>query len=194
MPRVQPLPSDALPPQVADVYERFINFGPFKDQAAVLAQVPPALDHLYRMLMELKERAGVPWRYVELAIVVTSKLNQCTFCVGSHSPVLRIEGISDAAIATLPDGGHPDFDETDRLVIEYATLVTQRAGQIRDNVFERLHARFSDSQIVELTLRIALAGFFNRFNDALQIDDGRAAAIHTALESNSPPPAIGVKL
>jgi hypothetical protein len=30
-------------------------------------------------------------------------------------------------------------------------------------------------QIVELTLRIALTGFFNRFNDALQIDDGIAA-------------------
>lgn len=185
MPRVQPLPSDVLPPQTADVYERFVKFGPFKDQAAVLAQVPPALDHLYLMLMELKQRGGVPWRYIELAIVVTSKLNECAFCIGSHSPVLQVEGVSDAAIATLPIGDHPDFDETDRLVIEYATLVTQKAGQIRDNVFERLHARFSDSQIVELTLRIALAGFFNRFNDALQIDDGRAAAAYAEFESES---------
>jgi AhpD family alkylhydroperoxidase len=164
-----------LSPPIADVYKRFVAFGPFQDQAAVLAHVPPALDHLYQMLMELKQRGGVPWRYIELAIVVASKLNQCAFCVASHSPVLAIEGVSNAAIATLPHADHPDFDETDRLVIEYATLVTQKAGQIRDNVFERLKAHFSESQIVELTLRIALAGFFNRFNDALQIDDGRAA-------------------
>jgi hypothetical protein len=29
---------------------------------------------------------------------------------------------------------------------------------------------FSEEQIVELTLRTALCGFFNRFNDALQIE------------------------
>lgn len=176
MPRVQRLTSSALPPDIADVYQRFVKFGPFDDQAAILAQVPPALDHLYRMLMELKARGNVPWRYIELGIVTASKLNACAFCVASHSPVLQVEGVSEAAIATLPSGDHPEFDEVDRLVIEYAALVTQKAGQIRDHVFERLHARFNDSQIVELTLRFSLASFFNRFNDALQIDDGRAAA------------------
>ena len=44
---------------------------------------------------------------------------------------------------------------------------------------------FSEAQIVELTLRIAMAGFFNRFNEALQIDDGSAAA--ALLEFNSHP-------
>lgn len=185
MPRVQPLSSAILSPPIADVYERFVEFGPFKDQAAILAHVPPALDHLYQMLIELKGRGGMPWRYIELAIVVTSKLNECAFCIGSHSPVLQIEGIPDEAISTLPRADHPEFDETDRLVIEYATLVTQKAGQIRDNVFERLHAHFSESQIVELTLRVALAGFFNRFNDALQIDDGRAAAAFAAFKAQS---------
>jgi AhpD family alkylhydroperoxidase len=176
MPRVQRLTSSALPQDIADVYQRFVKYGPFEEQASILAQVPPALDHLCRMLMELKARGNVPWRYIELGIVTVSKLNACAFCIASHSPVLRVEGISEAAIATLPAGDHPEFDETDRLVIEYATLITEKAGQIRDHVFERLHARFSDSQIVELTLRFSLAGFFNRFNEALQIDDGRAAA------------------
>ena len=176
MPRVPSLPSSALPAESAGIYERFVKFGPFADQASVLAHVQPALNHLYPMLMELKAQGRVPWRYIELAIVVTSKLNACAYCVASHSPVLAVEGLSDAAIAQLPMTDHPDLDETDRLVIEYATLVTENAGRIRDNVFERLRHKFSDDQIVELTLRIGLAGFFNRFNDALQIDDGSAAA------------------
>jgi len=37
-------------------------------------------------------------------------------------------------------------------------------------VFERLRRRFTEAQIVELTLRIALCGFFNRVNDAPQIE------------------------
>jgi len=35
---------------------------------------------------------------------------------------------------------------------------------------ERLKAHFSEAQIVELTLRATLCGFFNRFNDALGIE------------------------
>jgi AhpD family alkylhydroperoxidase len=184
MPRVTALPATALPPAIAEVYERFTSYGPFADQASVMAHVPPALDHLYTMLMELKARQAVPWRYIELGIVVASKLNACAYCVASHSPVLQVEGLSAEAIAQLPNADHPDLTEVDRLVIEYATLVTQNAYRIRDGVFERLRQHFAEPQIVELTLRIALAGFFNRFNDALQIDDGAAAAALT--ESLSP--------
>jgi uncharacterized peroxidase-related enzyme len=176
MPRVTALPPTALLPAAAEIYQRFAAYGPFADQAAVLAHVPPALVHLCPMLMELKSNRAVPWRYIELAIVVVSKLNACAYCVASHSPVLEVEGLSAAAVAVLPNADHPDLDEVDRLVIEYSTLVTQSAGRIRDHVFERLRLHFSEAQIVELTLRIALAGFFNRFNEALQIDDGAAAA------------------
>lgn len=187
MPRVTALPSSALPPAIAEVYDQFVSYGPFQDQAAVLAHVPPALDHLCRMLMELKARRGVNWRYIELAIVVVSQLNACTYCVASHSPVLAVEGLPPDAIARLPNTDHPAFDEVDRLVVEYATLVTQSSGRIRDNVFERLRRHFSEAEIVELTLRTALAGFYNRFNDALQIDDGSAEARLATFLSPLPP-------
>jgi AhpD family alkylhydroperoxidase len=175
MPRVTPLPSTMLAPAAALVYERFAeSYGPFRDQVAVLAHVPPALEHLCTMLMELKQRRAMPWRYIELAIVVASKLNACDYCVSHHAPALAVEGLSSAAIASLPGFDHPELDEIDRLVIEYTRLVTEQPGRIRDAVFARLRAHFSEAQIVELTLRIALTGFFNRFNDALQIDDGHA--------------------
>lgn len=152
-----------------------MQYGPFADQASVLAHVPPALHHLCRMLMELKVCRAVPWRYIELCIVVVSKLNGCDYCVASHGPALTVEGLPPDAVATLPATDHPALTEVDRLVIEYATLVTQTPGRIRDAVFARLRAHFTESQIVELTLRTSLAGFYNRFNDALQIDDGQAA-------------------
>ncbi len=185
MPRVTPIPSTALPIEAARVYERFAGaYGPFRDQVAVLAHVPPALVHLCDMLMELKARCAVPWRYIELAVVVVSKLNACAYCVSHHAPVLQIEGVSAEAIAILPGIDHPEFDDVDRLVVEYARLVTEQPGRIRDAIFARLRQHFNESQIVELTLRIALAGFYNRFNEALQIDDG-AAAVGQALQSET---------
>ncbi len=40
-----------------------------------------------------------------------------------------------------------------------------------DTLFARLRGHFSEAQIVELTLRVTLSGFFNKFNDALGIED-----------------------
>ncbi len=57
---------------------------------------------------------------------------------------------------------------------DFAAQVTTRPQQMRDAMFTALKRHFSEPQIVELTLRIALCGFFNRFNDALEIgiEDG----------------------
>ena len=170
MARVEAIGPEALPAEAAATYRAFTAYGPFADQAAVLAHVPPALDHLCRMLMELKQRQGVTWRYIELCIVVASKLNGCDYCVASHSPVLTVEGMPAEAVAALPAVDHPALTDVDRLVVEYATQVTLTPGRIRDGVFARLREHFSEAQIVELTLRTALAGFYNRFNDAMQID------------------------
>jgi alkylhydroperoxidase family enzyme len=85
--------------------------------------------------------------------------------------MLQVEGVSAAGVASLlDDPNHPELDPVDRLVVEYATRVTETPGRIQDALFERLRAHFSDPQIVELTWRIALCGAFNRFNDVLQLE------------------------
>lgn len=173
MARVADIPSSALAPAVAEVYERYASdYGPFRNQCAVFAHVPSALNHVMSLLMELKAQRNVPRRYIELAIVATSRLNECHYCVAHHKPMLVVEGLSAAGVDHIMDyQDHPEFDEVDRLVVEYTILVTNQAGRIRDEVFTRLRRHFSEAQIVELTLRITLCGFFNRFNDALQIDE-----------------------
>lgn len=185
MSRVAHISSSELPAPVAEIYEQYASgYGPFRNQVAVFAHVPASVQHIMGLMLELKQKKNIKWRYVELAIVVTSKLNQCHYCVGHHTAPLMVEGLSRAAIDRLPDiTDNPDLDEIDRLVVEYATAVTQNAQRVRDSLFDRLRAHFSEAQIVELTLRIALCGFFNCFNDALQIDD---ELDHGGLATTSP--------
>ena len=66
---------------------------------------------------------------------------------------------------------HPELDDTDKVVVEYAIAASERPNRIPAELFARLRRHFSEAQIVELTLRITLCGFFNRFNDALQIEE-----------------------
>ena len=172
MTRVADVPPDDLAPDVRDLYLRYAGgYASFRNQAGVLAHVPSAAGHLMAMLLELRAQQNVPYRYIELAIVTVSKLNECNYCVTHHAPLLQVEGLSASGVARILDyGDHPELSEIDKLVVEYSIAVTRTPQRIRDNMFERLHAAFTQAQIVELTLRIALCGFFNRFNDALQID------------------------
>ena len=173
MARVRDIPSSELPPDLAEIYENFAGaYGPFRNQVAVFAHVPQALRHLMSMLMELREAKTLPKRYLEIAIVVVSKLNECHYCVAHHKPFLVVEGLSPEGIDRLLDyQDHPELDQVDRLVVEYAQAAWETPNRIRDNLFERLRAHFTEAQVVELTLRITLCGFFNRFNDALQIEE-----------------------
>ena len=178
MARVRDIDSRELPPDLARTYEEFAGaYGPFRNQVAVFAHVPAALRHLMPLLMELREARTLPKRYLELAIVAVSKVNECEYCVAHHTPFLAVEGISPAGVQRILDyREHPELDEVDRLVVEYAVAVTERPNRLRAGMFTQLRRHFSEAQIVELTLRIGLCGFFNRFNDALQIEEEEEAA------------------
>ena len=173
MARVRDIAAGELPTELAAIYERFAaSYGPFRNQAAVFAHVPAALRHLMPLLMELREAATLPKRYLELAIIAVSQLNACDYCVAHHTPFLAVEGVSPAAAARILDWqDHPELDAVDKLVVEYAIAVSNHPNRIAEALFARLRRHFSEAQIVELTLRIALCGFFNRFNDALRIEE-----------------------
>jgi uncharacterized peroxidase-related enzyme len=182
MARVRSIPSAELAPELADIYERFAaGYGPFRNQVAVFAHVPAALRHLMAMLIELRAANTLPKRYLELAIVTVSRLNECDYCVTHHKPFLATEGISPAGADRVLDyADHPEFDAVDRLVVEYTIAAWNDPHRLRDRLFDRLREHFSEAQIVELTLRITLCGFFNKFNDALQIEEESEATARLA--------------
>ena len=84
------------------------------------------------------------------------------------------QGLAAETVEHILEPDCPGLDEVDRLVRDYAVQVTEQPQTMRDAIFEDLRRHFSDEQIVELTVRTALCGFFNRVNDALQIgiEDG----------------------
>ncbi len=173
MPRVRTVPAEELSGPAREIYDNSSNYGPFAGLVGVMANRPPILEHTFGLLLDLKADGVLPARYLELALVTVSKLNECSFCVSSHTPRLTDAGISmSAALNILDYENIEEFDEIDRLVIAYAIEVTRDANRVRDGMFERLREHFSDAQIVELTWRTALCGAFNRFNDVLQTEVG----------------------
>ena len=171
MARVRDVAISEVPDDVKPVYERFAGeYGPFLNQVKIFAHRPTAVKHLMGMLLDFKEESILPKRYLEIALVVVSKLNECRYCVAHHTPRLVEQGLAVDTIANILEKDCPGLDAGDLLVRDYAMAVTEKPQYIRDRMFEDLRRHFTEEQIVELTLRTALCGFFNRFNDALMIE------------------------
>lgn len=171
MARVRDVGIDEVPADVRPVYERFATeYGPFLNQARVFAHRPPALKHIMGLLLALADEALLDKRYLEIALVTVSKLNECTYCVAHHTPRLIEQGLAAETVARILDPDCPGLDEVERLVRDYAVKVTSDFHRVPDSMFDALRRHFSEAEIVELTLRTALCGFFNRFNDVLGIE------------------------
>lgn len=174
MARIPPLaPEKAHPglsPVLAQAQERLPHF---LNQVLTLAHHPQIGRDLVTLYLGFQESSQVDRRLIELAILTVSHLNCCVYCVSHHTPLGQEAGLSEAALAELESGPPADsahFSPVEQAVIAYARQMTLDARRVPDALFERLRAEFTDAQLVELTVRIGLANFFNRLNDALQID------------------------
>ena len=181
MARISYAGRESVPEHLRHLFDDMASYGPFGSLVGAMAHRGPIFAHVFGMLTELKDEAVLPRRYLEIGLVAVSQVNQCDYCVAHHAPRLTVEGISPEGVASLLDyADHPELDDVDRLVVEYAVAVTSDFNRVRDSVFLRLRRHFSEAQIVELTWRIALCGAFNRFNDVLQLDIEEEALARSA--------------
>ena len=174
MERLPLITRDEAPEEVREVYDRLEGAGldKFMHQAQALAHHPPLLDAVAQLLLAYYHHSTVERRYLELAILATSARNSCEYCVIHHTPQGVESGLSLEQVDAVIDGNWRDtdlFDETDRVVLAYAEQMTEDANRVGDELFAALRERFDDQQLLELTMRIATCGFFNRFNDALRL-------------------------
>ncbi len=145
MARVKDIEIDEVPAELSPVYRRFTQYGPFLNQVRVFAHRPPALKHIMGMLLEMADEALVPKRYLEIAVVTVSKLNECAYCVAHHAPQLVDQGLGSDTVARILEDDCPGLDDIDRLVRDFAVQVTTQPQTMRDAIFDRLRAHFTEA-------------------------------------------------
>lgn len=177
MARISGVSKESLPEDLQPLYERFTqDYGDFSNQARVLARSPEAFAHLYGLIDHWRAQGSLPQRLVEIAVVTASRVNACAYCIGHHGTALVAHGLEAETVDRILDPEPPGLVEKELLVRDYARDFSERAWGIRDDVFTRLKKHFSETEIVELTIRIGLCTLFNKFNQALQIETEEAVA------------------
>jgi len=89
-----------------------------------------------------------------------------------------LAGFPPECIGTAPTERPPDpavrpespFTEADRAALAFAEQMSVGTGRVRGDVHEALAAHFDPGQIVEIAAVAGLFNYFNRFNNALEVE------------------------
>ena len=181
MARISHVEESQLPPELRPLYRKFAtDYGGYLHMAGALAHRPEAVEHIIGLLLKLAANPINQRRYLEIGMATASAVNLCHYCVAHHRPHMEALGLPEATIERILEPDCPGLDEVDRLVRDYALEVSQRAHAVTEPMMDAMKRHFSEAQLVDLTLRITLCAFFNRFNQVfeLELEDGFAAAGH----------------
>jgi uncharacterized peroxidase-related enzyme len=133
----------------------------------VMANRPEVLRNFPPLYGAIAGPGSVERRLKEAVYLATSYANRCAFCAAAHEAGANKAGLTEKDLASIREERDTGFSEPERAALAYARELTRTAAaaQTRD----RLRPHFTDEQIVEITLTIAMANFTNRFNNGLDI-------------------------
>jgi uncharacterized peroxidase-related enzyme len=172
MPRISRVDRSELAPEISALYDKvFALRGNVPNMFRVMAHRPEIFATMQAHFAAVLNTGTVPTRLKELIIVRTSQVNETPYCLASHTILARNLGWTDDQLAHLADWSRrDDFTPAEKATLRLAETVTRNANAVTDDQFAELRSFYSDGEIVELLCAIGLFNYFNRFNNALQME------------------------
>jgi len=124
------------------------------------------------MIMAILKDGALDWPTKELLILKATHRNDCQYCVVQHETLSKRLGIAEDKIADI--GGErykdsPHFSEAEKALMDLTTQIGIDANRVPKELWERLHAHFSEPQIVEAVFTITIYIAVSKFGDALGV-------------------------
>jgi AhpD family alkylhydroperoxidase len=124
-------------------------------------------------------QSGLPATLVDLVYLRVSLINGCAYCIDMHSRDLLKRGMAVEKLVLVPvwrEAGDL-FCERERAALAWAETVTRVAETaVPDADYRDAAAAFSDKELADLTIAIALMNAYNRL--AVSFRTPPAAAQH----------------
>ncbi|MBA3286672.1 MAG: carboxymuconolactone decarboxylase family protein [Acidimicrobiia bacterium] len=151
---------------------------------AALATVPELLAPTLEFLGAALGDGAVATRHKELAILRTSVLQGCRYCVHAHTAVALDVGLGVEEIRALHgevpvESGFPDVGE--RALLGWIDAMAGATGPLPDDVWEAVRQHWPDHVLIELSVTIGATLLLNRF--ATGFDLPISPAVTVRLES-----------
>ncbi|MCZ2104379.1 MAG: carboxymuconolactone decarboxylase family protein [Comamonadaceae bacterium] len=129
------------------------------------------------------EHCSLPRQLVDLVYLRTSQINGCAYCIDLHSRDLLQQGMSADKLRLVPVWHELGdfFDARERAALAWTESLTRlEATGAPDADYDAAAQVFSERELADLTIAIALMNAYNRFGVGLRktpkaVMDARAA-------------------
>src|SRR5580704_15238838 len=110
-------------------------------------------------------QSGLPAALVELVYLRVSQINNCAYCLDSHTRDLLKKGQKIEKLALVQAAAEAGnlFDDRERAALAWAETVTRVAETgVPDEAYEAVRTVFEERELVDLTIAIGLMNAYNR--------------------------------
>ncbi len=168
MPRLAPLPRDAVP-EFADRFDHYERTRGFVPNSILTMARRPAIARAFMDLNQAVLYEGtVPEELKMLVSLISSQASGCRYCQAHMANLSAIYRASREKIAAVWEYETSTlFDEAERAALRLAHKASLVPNQAEEADFAALRRHFDDGQIVEIVATIALFGYLNRWNDTM---------------------------
>ena len=172
MSRISRLDRSEVTPAMAALYDKaFAQRGNVPNMFRVMAHRPEIFATMQAHFGAVLNTVTVSTKLKELLIVRTSQVNDTSYCLASHTILARGLGWTSEQLDHLAEWPQrEDFTPAEKAALRLAETVTRDAHSLTDAQFAELRSFYSEGEIVELLCAIGLFNYFNRFNNALQME------------------------
>jgi AhpD family alkylhydroperoxidase len=145
-------------------------------EAAMIWTLRPELGRMVeRMIRGAYQESILPAEERELARMRIAQINDCVACSDFRAPSVLEAGVPPELYDNVAAyASYPGYTPRQRLAIEYAERFANDHASIEDSFFGRLREVFSDEEILDLTLCIAVFLGLGRSLSVLGVDQSCA--------------------
>jgi alkylhydroperoxidase family enzyme len=167
MPRIEPIPVEALAPGPRQIVEGGTADGLYATPIPlqIFAYRTSLLEGMHEQRLRMGEGSLLGGRILELIRIRSAQLGECQPCMQSR----KHESITDNDIACLLAPGHGDLTEQERMAIEFLDLLSADHHAIDAEFYGRLAKVFTAAQIIELGFGCAHTMGVHRFIHTLDV-------------------------
>ena len=128
-------------------------------------QSPGLTNKLFEFSGAVK-KSSVGNTLIDLVNIRASQINGCAFCLDMHVKEAKIHGEKELRLYHIPIWRESTlFTETERAALEWTEAVTKLSEHgVPDEIYNRVRAQLSETQITELTYAIGIINMWNRLN------------------------------
>jgi alkylhydroperoxidase family enzyme len=171
-------PSTVTDPELQQIMERARSYGTPRPESQAIRLHHPEVMKAFNQAWEVFFRQGVTDHAIkELCRLYISKSVQCEYCGGQRSELARQLGTSEAQVDDiLAFEDSERFDDRERAALTWAMAIAWDPGLATDELWEQLHAHFTEPQLIELGHFIALTLGQQRFLKTVGVRHGEVLA------------------